>query len=282
MIEPWITLAILGGIGSNIYNFLARYALKDGDDPLALAWFFEAVRFVIFGIILLFERPLSLSLAHIGILALLGITEVFSISLFAKMHSLSHLSISSIIMRLRLVWLPILAFFLLNEIVPAHGYIGILIVLVGIMVAGKPHTLTYDKGIRYAYMFSIVAALLAVILKAASAFATPALIMFAMTVPSVIFFPFIMKKSVKRLSSVLKKNPTAKIGLTLMNALSFYLYAFALVLGPISATQAVYQGMMVLSVLAGIFILKEREDVARKILGTTITLIGIYAVAFLK
>ncbi len=282
MIEPWITLAILGGIGSNVYNFLARHALKDGDDPTTLAWFFEAARFVIFGVLLFFERPPALTFYSFSMLLLIGVIEIFSIYFFTKMHSLSHLSISSIIIRLRLVWIPILAFFFIHETLSGHEYVGLLVLLVGIIFAGMPHKIAYDKGMRTAYIFSFVAALLAVAMKAASAVASPTLMMFAMSVPSVIIFPLIMKNSKKRIQSVFKRNAGVKIGITLLNSVSFYVYTFALVLGPISMTQAVYQSMMIISVLAGIIILKEREDVGRKILGTVITLCGIYIVTFFK
>ncbi|MDP2630872.1 MAG: EamA family transporter, partial [Candidatus Uhrbacteria bacterium] len=221
MIEPWITLAILGGIGSNIYNFLARYTLKDGDDPTTLAWFFEASRFVIFGTFLIFERPPALTLYSFFILLLLGVIEIFSIYFFAKMHSLSHLSISSIIIRLRLVWIPILAFFFIHEILSGREYIGLLVLLAGIIIAGMPHKLAYDKGMRYAYIFSFVGALLAVTMKAASAVASPTLIMFAMSVPSIIVFPLLMKDPKKRILSVFKNNATSKISFTLLNSVSF-------------------------------------------------------------
>jgi len=36
-----------------------------------------------------------------------------------------------------------------------------------------------------------------------------------------------------------------------------------------------YQGMMVLSVLGGIILLKERKDILKKLVGTAVTIVGV-------
>ncbi len=281
MIEVWFFFAILGGIASGIYNFLIRYALKDGDDSTVFAWLFEVIRFVIFGIVILFEILPAITLFNAFVFLLLGIVEFASIYVFMKMHSYSHLSISSIIIRLRLLWTPILAFFILGEILHAREYIGILVLLVGIIIAAAPHKLLYDKGMRYAYVFSFVVAPLVIVIKVASDIFSPAMIMFAMSAPSVFILPFLM--STKRSFIIeIKENIVVKIGASLLNAGSFYLYIIALSLGSVSIVQAVYQGMMILPVLAGIILLKERENVARKLFGTVITICGIILIAFFK
>ncbi len=282
MIEAWIILAILGGIGSNIYNFLTRYVLKDGDDVMAFAWLFEVIRFLIFGATIFFEPPLSITPKTIGLFVLIGAVELVSIYVWMKMHSYAQLSISSILIRLRLVIIPIFAFFFLHEILHAGEYIGILILFIGIMIAGAPHKLTYDKGVRYAYVFSIVGALLAVVMKAASGVLSPAMIMFAMSVPSTLFLPMMVKNHKPRLMALLNKNFPHKVMMSLVNAGSFYLYTFALALGAVSVVQSIYQSMMIVSVLAGIVLLKEREDIVRKLLGTAITIVGILIVTLTK
>lgn len=282
MIEAWVILAILGGIGSNVYNFITRYVLKDGDDVMAFAWLFEVIRFLIFGAIILFEQLPPITLKTIALFVLVGAVELVSIYVWMKMHSYAQLSISSILIRLRLVLIPIFAFFFLREILHAGEYVGILILFVGIMIAGAPHKLTYDKGVRYAYVFSVVGALLAVVMKAASGVLSPAMIMFALSVPSTALLPLMVKNHKPKFAALLNKNFSHKVIMSLVNAGSFYLYTFALALGAVSVVQSIYHSMMIVSVFAGIILLKEREDIARKIFGTAITILGILVVTLTK
>lgn len=277
----WIILAIVGGIGSNIFNFLTRYALKDGDDAVAFAWFFELIRGVIFAVAVFADPPQTLTLSDGTLLLIVGIIEIVCIYLYMKMHSHAHLSISAIIIRMRLIWIPIIAFLLLHEMLRAHEYIGILILLSGLLIAGAPHKIKNDKGVRYAYLFSFFAALLAVTMKMASETVSPSMIIFSMSLPSIIVLPFLLKKPGKKIRALANERLAAKIGVALINAGSFYLYTVALRQGSVSIVQAVYQSMMIFSVIAGIIFFREKEDIPRKLIGTAVTVAGILALTLL-
>ncbi|MBI4249993.1 EamA family transporter [Candidatus Uhrbacteria bacterium] len=275
--ELWILLAVIGGIGSNIFNFLTRYALKDGDDAVTFAWFFELIRGTIFAVAVFADPPESITVSGAALLAVVGIIEIVCIYLYMKMHSYAHLSISAVIIRMRLIWIPILAFLLLREALQAHEYIGILILFSGLLITGAPHKLKSDKGVRYAYIFSFFAALLAVTMKMASAWFSPSMIIFAMSIPSILVLPFLVKHPRKKIRALANDRLVAKISVGLINAGSFYLYTVALHLGSVSVVQAIYQSMMIFSIAMGIILFQEREDIPRKLIGTAITLIGIGA-----
>lgn len=277
--ELWILLAIIGGVGSNIFNFLTRYALKDGDDAVTFAWFFELMRGIIFAVAVLAGPPQAVTLSGGALLFVVGIIEAVCIYLYMKMHSDAHLSISAVIIRMRLIWIPILAFFLLHEALRSHEYISILILFSGLLIAGAPHKLKSDKGVRYAYIFSFFAALLAVAMKMASEWFTPSMIIFAMSVPSIVVLPFLVRDPRKKIRELANERLAAKVGVGLINAGSFYLYTVALRWGPVSVVQAIYQSMMIFSIAMGIILLGEREDIPRKIIGTAITLAGILSLA---
>jgi len=51
------------------------------------------------------------------------------------------------------------------------------------------------------------------------------------------------------------------------------------VIGPAAKISAVFQGSLVLSVFAGIILLGEREDLQRKLLGSSLVIIGIAAMS---
>lgn len=84
-----------------------------------------------------------------------------------------------------------------------------------------------------------------------------------------------MKNAKQRIVKEAKKNFILKLTGIFCNIVSSYLFIWALHSGEISKVNAVYQSMMIFSVLAGILILKEKQDIFKKLLGTMVTIIGV-------
>lgn len=274
-IPLWVILALLAGLGSNVINFISRYILKDEGDSTAWAWTFEFLRLVIFIPFAFFDYKLILNLKSLSILISVGLTEFVAVYLYMKMHRYTHLSISTIISRTRLIWVPIIAFLFFGEKLTNLEYFGIIILFLGLSITVAPHKLFFDKGAIYANLAALMIALNTVILKPATAFASTPIIMIFFSLPSVILFPLLMKNPKERLihQNLDKKIP--KLLGTVANVVALYLLVAALSMGEVSKVNGLYQGMLVVSVLAGIILLKERQDISRKLIGTAVTLIGI-------
>lgn len=114
MFNNWFILAAAAGLSSALFNFVGRKSLQGGDST-AFSWFFELLRLIIFSALLIIDFKLEPSFLNFFVLVALGVTEFVSVYVFTKMHSLTELSLSSIISRLRLVWVPFFAFVLLGE-----------------------------------------------------------------------------------------------------------------------------------------------------------------------
>lgn len=275
MIPIWIVLAISAGIGSNVFNFFSRFILKDGGDSNSWAWTFELLRLIIFIPLVFFDYKFIFTFKSLIILLSIGLTEFVSIYLFMKMHQYSHLSISTIISRTRLVWVPLIAFLFFGERLTNIDYLGIGILFLGLSIAVAPHKLFYDKGVIYANLAAFMIAILTVLIKQATPFASPPIIMIFFSLPSVILFPIFMKNLKKRLVINNFTMLIPKVGAVIINVIAMYLLIIALKLGDVSKVNAIYQSMLVVGVLSGIIILKEKQDIARKIIGTIVTLAGI-------
>jgi drug/metabolite transporter (DMT)-like permease len=271
----WIFIALLGGLVSNLGNFLFRYLLKEGDDYTAYAWFYQAFRFIFFLIVSIFSFSFVGGIKGILILLVLGLGEISSAYFLMAMHSHSHLSISTIIARTRIIWIPLIAFFVFNETLNTPQYFGIAILFTGLSIAVSPGKILVDKGIKLAFMSSISAAVVNILMKASSDYASPPVLAAAMSLPSVLLFPIFMKNPKKRIVSSLKINLPIKILTGFVNVSSMYLLIKALSLGPAGIVAGLYQSMMITSVVAGIFVLGEKEDIGKKIIGTLITIVGV-------
>lgn len=271
----WVLLASLAGLASNGFNITNRFALKNKGDHTAYAWWFEFVRTVFF-LILVLRQPLpSLSLQNIGALALLGITELFSVYVFMKMHALTELSISSIISRLRIIWSPLLAWLLVGERLTMPEYIGIVIIFLGLAVVTSPKQIRTDRGIHIALLFSFSSALLSIVLKWTGGIANTEVIIVSQSIVPLFILPICMKNATKRIVKIGKTNLFHTLVGGAFNVASSYLLVEALRVADASKVVGLYQAMTLFSVLFGIFILKEKEKLLAKIIGSLIVITGI-------
>ncbi len=276
----WFILSILTGLLSVSFNFFNRLVLKDGDDITTYAWYTEFLRFVVFGIIALFDWHIILNPYSITIFLLFGLTEFIGGYWYMKMHAHSHLSISSVLSRTRLIWIPIIAFFLIGEKLKLTDYFGILIVFFGINITMAPKKLIMDKGALYANLSAFIIALNIVLAKILLPYGSNSVINVALVAPSVLLFPLLMKNSKSRIIKLFKTNIWIKtIGIS-FSILQLYLFIVALRYAEASKVNTIYQSMMIFSVLAGIILLKERQDIGKKLIGATITIIGVVLLSF--
>jgi len=280
LFSSWLSLAILNGFTSNGFNFLSRYILKGKDDATAYAWFTQLIRCVVFGIIAIFDWHLLLTPQSILMFVLLGLSEGISIYFYMKMHAASHLSISAILSRTRLIWVPILGFFILHEGLTIVDYIGIIIIFFGVSTTIAPNKIFMDKGALYANISAFTIAVNIILTKLALPFASNSVINIFITLPSVLIFPFLMKQPKERIINIVHHNFLLKLVAVGLNILGLGLFIAALRIGDASKVNAVYQGMMIFSVLAGIVFLHERENIARKLIGATVTVIGVVLLSF--
>lgn len=271
----WIILSIFAGLTSNAFNFISRYLLKDQEDVTAYAWFFEAVRFIFFSLVAIIDWKLVLNFHSVIIFLLLGFTEWIAVYWYMKMHENSHLSISAILSRTRLIWVPIIAFFLVGESLKLPEYLGIAILFIGLSIVVSPKKLFVDKGATYANLSAFMIAFNIVLTKMALPYGSNSMINASIAFIPAFFFPFLMHKRKERIQKVFKNRLSLKLLALFVNIISVYLFTTALRFGDSGKVTAIYQGMLITSIIAGILFLKEREDIWKKLLGTIVTLVGV-------
>jgi len=276
MLQNWQLLVFIAGIFSVAFNYVNRYVLQNGDDSTSYSWWFEAFRAVLF-LPFCFLTPLpEINIFNIALFLAIGLAEFFTVYIYMKMHSFSELSISTIISQLRLVWVPVVAFLLLKEKLATIEYLGIVFIFIGQVVVAFPKKFSLSKGVKYALISSFLVSINVVMVKVATPIFPLPYIVVAMSAPSVIGYPIIMKSGLKRIiaysDTALKKVSIAAA----FNALAIVFLLLALRYGPVSSAVGVFQGISVLGVAAGIIFLKERGNVLGKIAGGAIVLLGMY------
>ena len=89
----WFLLSALAGLASNGFNITNRTALKDNGDATAYGWWFELVRTTFFLCVMVFTSIPTFTTTMILPLTLVGLSELFSVYVFMKMHAYTQLSI---------------------------------------------------------------------------------------------------------------------------------------------------------------------------------------------
>jgi drug/metabolite transporter (DMT)-like permease len=271
----WFLLAAISGLASNGFNIINRTALKDGEDATAYGWWFEFLRTLFFVLLLLFSSGFNFELKVLPLLLVISLIEVYSIYLLMKMHARTELSISSVISRSRLIWAPILAYFLIGERLSLFGYISIIVIFCGIVLVTSPRKMKSDKNIKNALLFAFVSALLGVVTKVATDVVSTELVIISYGVAPVLILPFLMKNGPQRIILSVKNIFSHIVAASFFNIISMYLLVEALGQAEVSKVTGVYQAMILFSVLYGIFILKEKEGWKKKIAGTILVIVGI-------
>jgi len=280
MIASWIIIAFVSGLLSNTSNFLHRFLLKDDNDPAMYTWFLEVMRLLVAIIFLAFNFQLIFSTQTLLLLVSLGIAEAISMFVYMKQHAYASLSISTIISRTRLIWTALFAFIFLGEQLAFISYVGIFILFLGLSVGTAPHKIMVDKGMKYSYLSAILISVINNLFKTTSAVASAPVIVAVMAIPTVIGYPVVLKQSKKRINTFLKTKILSKLLAALTNVAALFFLLWAIKTGPVSIVNAIYQGTMIFAILAGIFFLGEKEDIAKKLIGTAIAVVGVYLLSF--
>lgn len=271
----WLILAVFAGLSSDVYNILNRVVLKKGSDPSSYAWLYEVTRIAVFVAILPFSFYFQFSLKNLALLLLLGFVEFVSVYVFMKMHAYVEVSISSVVAKLRLVWTPIVALLFLQEALTNSEYIGIFIIFLGLIITVSPKKIAFDKGMKYAILSSIVVPVISVLLKATSEFSSTSIQMIFMGLPSVFLFSVLTKNWKMRIIKNFQSNYFMIFVATLFNCSAMYFLVWAFKVGSVGKVATIYQSMSLVTVLAGIIFLKERDDGWKKIVGSIITVVGV-------
>ena len=140
MQNNWLFLTILAGISASIFNTFLRRALRHGQDSTAYAWWFEFIRLCFFGLLIPFFPYFVFSWSHLALLIVLGLFEFVAVYLYMKMHGSNELSLSTIVMQLRSVYVPLFAFLAFGEHLTSTQWFGVALVVTGAVIVTRPQS----------------------------------------------------------------------------------------------------------------------------------------------
>lgn len=285
----WFSLAIISSILVSVVGVLQKIALRDKDtDPVAFSIFFQFM-VGLTALIIAAYNP-----GHIEFNANMLLSAILMILAYAAASVLYYYSLKrtelsqvKIISSTRSLWLLIGGFIFLGEIITLNKFIGIILIILGIIVVYwqkggfKGFELPQFLMVIYAVITAIAAILDKYLLNYFTSASTYMVLSYMF--PALLTAVF-MPGSVKKIRPLLKFNKSnfiIVISALLLNLATFSFFTALQMGGEISSAGAIWQSSTIFSVILGILILSERENIKKKLIGAFMVLAGVIFIRYL-
>lgn len=278
----WIFFVIISAISSSISKILQKILLKEKDsEPYAFAFIFQLLLSLIFFIFTLLSNTLQIPNLSGLILNLILMAVLYSLGniFISNAFKLAEASEAAIIFASSTLWTVLSAIIFLGDRLSLNNIFGIFLIILGLI------TINYSKTkwkINNGHLYALLAALAygiaftndAFIIKRFDSIASYMLISFILSSFTIFLFK---PKLIKGLSHFTKRNLFVKLLIcgffySVMLITIFEAYKLG---GQVSIISPISQSSLIITVTASYFILKEKDRLINKIIGTIFTFIGI-------
>ena len=272
MIE--IIFAILAAISDGTKDFFNRVVMIK-EDPYVYGFIQNVIATLLFIPLFLSVKFPTNNIVYLFILlsalAWVGIAIIGNYS-----YKYTEVSLRAPISQIRIIILLILSMLFLSEKLTLNKGIGTLLIFIGLFVlrfkGGKFDI--KNKGIQLTMLTACLVALAAIFNKIALHYTVPEFQGFLIyLIPTVILF-FFLKGKKKKFRSLFKNQWKIVLFGSFLGAAFTYLSLKAYALADVSTIFPIIKTSALITVLLGIIFLKEKQ-ILRKIIATTIVLIGI-------
>jgi drug/metabolite transporter (DMT)-like permease len=276
----WLILVLISAVAFSLGTLLKKVFFNRGNrDPYAYSIVYQLLTASLIFIYTLFAgfnlppmRPLIGSFAIITVLYALG-----NITFFRGLKS-TDASVASVLMSSRPIWVMIAAALFLQESISIGRLAGTILVVLGILlITWKHNSIKFKKG-HFLILFSALSFGLAfigtaIILRSMEAATFGVL---AFTFPA-LFLMAINPKVIPKIKTIINKKTFLEVlGACFFQAIAgvamYNAYRFG---GDASQITPIRELSVVLTVILGYLILKEKTNIVRKIIGSIISFLGV-------
>lgn len=280
MVETWLVLALLSAFFHGAAGLTNRFVLR----ARSADW--EAYTFGYHALALLFFLPLLAtewappSSAEAWGLALLASVVWAAIGFvgFKSVH-FADVTLRTPISRSRSLWTLLAAALLLGESITQGKLLGAALIIAGVVLVsikvGRVGGLD-DPGVRLTLLSAFLFGFVIVLDKAASAHFPTSLYGFLQYALPAVWIALVIPQRMDRFTRLLR-GPSGKFLVlgALFDAAYYYLLIAALKLADAGLVAPAAELYLVVTAVGGIVLLRERTDLARRLVGTAVTLAGV-------
>ena len=274
MVAFLISLSVLAYAAAKIID---RYVLK-GVSPYAYALVVNTVSAILF-------LPVALTNIHFPVQDIAWTALIIASILWTMIavsgltaHTETEVSIQDPLSQSKALWALLLGIFVLKETASFFRIAGVVTIFLGIsLLVWHPERKfgrVRDKGVRWTLGTAVLSALVAIADKKALGFFNPELYGFLVfLLPSFILFFFLPKRT-GEVKYLFRNHWQATLIASILLFITYYARLRVFVVMDVSVAYPLLQLSTLLTVLGGIFILREREHLKQKIVAALIVVLG--------
>lgn len=273
----WLLLAVLSAVVMGANSLLIKKVMRF-DDSVGLGIIIQVVGSIIFGGLILFSNNVWPSdwIAYLAML-IAGFCWVGSTYYGFKAYNLDDVSILGPLGKTSLIWTLLFGFLLLGEAASWQKIIGVALILAGALVLAWKKNLFKElvgPGVKYMLLaaFFVGCAYIAD-KKALEYFQTNLYTFLAFATPLVLFL-ILFKNPYERTKQIIRNNAKNALLVGILDCAWYALLMMALSVSEATLVNPILQTSLVVSVIGGIVLLKEKKNLLQKIAGSIVILLG--------
>ncbi len=271
----WLYFALLAGLLFTIQGLVSRYILKGNKDSWAFSFYFSAIGALTAFPFVILQPHFSENLYIWTLMVVVGVLIVVQNLLNFKSTNHLEASLQGSIAKFRLIWVLIIGAVFLGESFSVLKVIGTtLTVLAGVAVVFKSKEIRLKMGMIYAFLATIVYAVVIGLYKVLfSEFNSATLTFLIFLIPAVLNL-LIMPNAITRIVLMAKENGKAVFIATFFGGLANLAMNHSLSLGEASRSLVIIEAFLVVVLLGEHLFLKEKKGLRRKLTAVSLATIG--------
>ncbi|MDP3093555.1 MAG: GRP family sugar transporter [bacterium] len=279
----WFFYALLSAVFISVFSVLARVFLKGKGDAVAFVFLIDFLSaFFLIPIVFLEQKYYRLDLNLLVFIIFVTLIYAVTDILFIKARQMEEVSTVSMVVQAGLVWSLFGGAIFFRESLLLNKIAGVCLIAAGNIVAlWQGQGIKLSRGLKLLFLATLLFTVSSLIDKymVGNVFSPALYKTFTFLITSFWIFCF-MPNRVKRIKDELKLQKWTVVLTGLSFCLGIFFFIKALQVGEASRVLPVQNISLILSVLAGIFILKEKERLWQKIVGLLVVFIGVLCLTF--
>jgi len=274
----WLIFALISAVCESTKSLLHRKVMIT-EDPYAYAMFeniFAALIFLIFISQFIFPNEIQAWL----IVSFASILWLLISVLSQYSYKYTKVSIQEPLKQTRLLWVLLIGIIFLHELITLNKIIGTLFIFVGLIIISYQKKSNFgsfkDKGVQITLIYSFLFALVTIIDKyALNYFNAETYGFLVYLLPGIILLIMNRKSKHEEILNLIKKFWLAILIVAITSFGYYYFKLKALELADATLVFPIIRGATILTVLGGIILFNEKENLFKKLISIFIIFIGI-------
>ncbi|NCT55524.1 DMT family transporter [bacterium] len=281
----WITYAFSSVAFFVVLNLLSKVLMKDSKDTRAFAFIFNCISAAFALTIFIASsgyKNLPDNYSTIALTVLLISSLSYGLFERFKWYAIKHteISVNTVIVSLATPLAFLSAIFLYNESINVYKVVGTVLVVIAVFfTTSRAKGKSTTKGLLTSFFTMALIAVAWSFDKMGSQLYTPEFFNILVWTFPILFIVF-PKIKIQNIKIEWKINNYKIVLISFLNVIGYYLNLKALQIAEATRVIPIIESSVIITVIAGVFLLKEKDSLSKKIIAAILSFVGIILLTF--